>query len=73
MPSVQTEEELLRRMREGSDCYQGRSGDYHLTYGRGDVAREAIDQALAHGTIKPKWDDAPQHQYWRLAVLTTGK
>lgn len=67
MPEHMDADDLARRMRSGLDCYRGQDGHYYLTRGGGRVPYQAIDDALAHGLIVPKWDDAPDLEYWRAA------
>jgi len=60
--------DLVHRMKENNvGCYMGQDRNYYLERGLGQVDRNAIDQALAVGAIKPRWDDAPQLEYWKAA------
>ena len=67
-PTVGSGGDLANRMRSGGTaCYQGRDGLYYLERGGGQVSRAAIDDALKKKLIVPRWDDAPDLQYWRAA------
>ena len=71
-PVIRDPSALASKMAGGLDCYQGTDRHYYLTRGGGEVLREAIDAALRHGLIKPKWDDAPHLEYWRLVASRIG-
>jgi hypothetical protein len=56
----------------GVGCYQGQDHLYYLERGIGEVARTAIDDALAKGLIVPRWDDAAHLEYWKVSQQTPG-
>jgi len=63
--------QLVQRMqdhRPPRDVYLTNTGHYALLYGGGRVQRKAIEEALQAGWIKPKWDDRPDLEYWRLSI-----